>query len=58
MTILGAGIAGMSAACALAEAVWSSKASHDWNGFQQRLTVDEKRLDELGVNYRHEHGVQ
>jgi len=41
--------------CALAEVTWSSKDSRDWDDFQKRLAVDEKRLDELGVNYRHEH---
>jgi hexosaminidase len=41
--------------CALAEVVWSSPASHDWNDFQKRLAVDEQRLDQLGVNYRREH---
>jgi len=39
-------------ACALAEAVWSAKGSHDWNDFQRRLKVDEARLDQLAVNYR------
>jgi len=40
--------------CALAEVVWSDQNSRDWNDFQSRLKVDEQRLDELGVNYRHD----
>ncbi len=40
--------------CALAEDVWSAKDARDWDDFQRRLIVDEERLDELGVNYRHE----
>jgi hexosaminidase len=39
-------------ACALAEATWSSKESHDWDDFSRRLQIHEQRLDELGVNYR------
>jgi len=39
-------------ACALAEATWSSKESRDYDDFTRRLAVDEKRLDEMGVNYR------
>ncbi len=39
-------------ACAMAEVGWSAKDARDWNSFAQRLAVDEKRLDELGVNYR------
>ena len=40
--------------CALAEDVWSAKDARNWDDFQRRLTVDEKRLDALGVNYHHE----
>lgn len=36
---------------ALAEAVWSPKGSRDWNDFQARTAVNEKRLDAMGVNY-------
>jgi hexosaminidase len=39
-------------ACAMAEVGWSAKDARDWDGFQERLTTDEKRLDELNVNYR------
>lgn len=39
--------------CALAETVWSPKASRNWKGFLHRLTVNDQRLDEMGVNYRH-----
>jgi len=39
-------------ACALAEVGWSAKDARNWDDFYQRLMVDEKRLDELGVNYR------
>ncbi|MGA2173421.1 MAG: beta-N-acetylhexosaminidase [Verrucomicrobiota bacterium] len=38
--------------CALAEVGWSDKNSRNYDDFQQRLKVDEQRLDELGVNYR------
>ncbi|HUA65857.1 MAG TPA: family 20 glycosylhydrolase [Alphaproteobacteria bacterium] len=41
-------------ACAMAEVGWSAKDARDWDDFQWRLAVDEKRLDELGVNYRRE----
>ncbi|HEY1787566.1 MAG TPA: family 20 glycosylhydrolase [Verrucomicrobiae bacterium] len=41
-------------ACAMAEVGWSAKDARDWEGFQNRLSVDEQRLDELGVNYRRE----
>jgi len=40
--------------CALAEVTWSDQNSRDWNDFQSRLKVDEQRLDQLGVNYRHD----
>lgn len=39
-------------ACAMAEVGWSAKDSRDWDSFKDRLTTDEKRLDELNVNYR------
>lgn len=39
-------------ACALAEATWSSKESSNYDDFTRRLLTDEKRLDEMGVNYR------
>jgi hexosaminidase len=38
--------------CALAETGWSSRDTHNWDDFQRRILLDEKRLDELGVNYR------
>jgi hexosaminidase len=38
--------------CAIAETGWSSWDTHNWDDFQKRLAVDEKRLDQLGVNYR------
>ncbi|MDE3066622.1 MAG: beta-N-acetylhexosaminidase [Verrucomicrobiota bacterium] len=38
--------------CALAEVVWSPKDARNWKDFQQRLAVNERRLDESGVNYR------
>lgn len=40
--------------CALAEVVWSpapQAASRNWDDFVRRLSVNERRLDELGVNY-------
>ena len=40
-------------ACAMAEVGWSAKDARNWDDFTQRLTVDELRLDEMGVNYRH-----
>jgi len=39
--------------CALAEVTWSSKASRNWTNFLDRLCVHARRLDEMGVNYRH-----
>ncbi len=44
-------------ACAMAEVGWSAKDARDWPDFQNRLAVDEERLDLLGVNYRHESGA-
>ncbi|MGH8024413.1 MAG: family 20 glycosylhydrolase, partial [Limisphaerales bacterium] len=41
-------------ACAMAEVGWSAKDARNWDGFQRRLSVDERRLQELGVNYRRE----
>jgi hexosaminidase len=38
--------------CALAETGWSAWDAHNWDDFQRRILADEKRLDELGVNYR------
>ncbi len=38
-------------ACALAEVDWSPEASRHWGDFLRRLRADERRLDELGVNY-------
>ena len=38
--------------CALAEADWSPAAARDWDGFADRLGVNEKRLATMGVNYR------
>ena len=37
---------------ALAEVVWSPKESRDYDDFLRRLKTDERRLDQLGVNYR------
>jgi hexosaminidase len=41
-------------ACALSEVVWSPRESHDWNDFTHRLETDCRRLDQMGINYRHE----
>ena len=38
--------------CALAEVDWSPKASQNWDDFQGRAALNEKRLDAMGVNYR------
>jgi len=38
--------------CALAEVVWSPRASRDWDDFSRRVRVGCLRLDELGVNHR------
>jgi hexosaminidase len=38
--------------CALAETGWSSWDAHNWDDFQRRILTNEKRLGELGVNYR------
>ena len=37
---------------ALAEVDWSPKAARDWDDFQTRAALNEKRLAALGVNYR------
>ncbi len=37
--------------CALAEVLWSPKATRDWPAFQDRLAVHLQRLAALGVNY-------
>lgn len=39
--------------CALSEVVWSPKDSRHWDDFTRRLQINLRRLDELGVNYRH-----
>jgi hexosaminidase len=38
--------------CALAEVVWSPKASRHWGDFSRRVRIDCSRLDQLGVNHR------
>jgi hexosaminidase len=37
---------------ALAELTWSPKAARNWDDFLQRLQTDDRRLQEMGVNYR------
>lgn len=39
--------------CALAEVMWSPPPSRDWESFTGRVLVQEQRLDQLGINYRH-----
>lgn len=39
--------------CALSEVVWSPKESRNWDDFTGRLKTDLRRLDEMGLNYRH-----
>ncbi|HTW94322.1 MAG TPA: beta-N-acetylhexosaminidase [Tepidisphaeraceae bacterium] len=39
--------------CALAEDVWSPAEGKDYTDFRRRLAMDFKRLDVMGVNYRH-----
>jgi hexosaminidase len=39
--------------CALAEVDWSPRDSRDWDDFSRRLPTDLRRLDALGINYRH-----
>jgi hexosaminidase len=36
----------------LSEVFWSPKGSRNWADFLARLTVHERRLDLLGINYR------
>ena len=38
--------------CAMAEVTWSASDARNWDDFYRRLIADEKRLDEIGVNYR------
>ncbi|HEY4414751.1 MAG TPA: beta-N-acetylhexosaminidase, partial [Verrucomicrobiae bacterium] len=38
--------------CALAEVTWSPKTARDYDGFVQRVKINEQRLDGMGVNYR------
>jgi hexosaminidase len=38
---------------ALAEVTWSPQSGRDFEDFLRRLPADEKRLDAMGVNYRH-----
>jgi hexosaminidase len=44
-------------ACALAEVVWSPKASRNWDDFSRRLQAQYGRLDAIGINYRHPAGL-
>jgi len=37
---------------ALSEVDWSPKDTRDWDNFQKRTALNEKRLDAMGVNYR------
>jgi hexosaminidase len=37
---------------ALSEVDWSPKTARDWNNFQTRAALNEKRLNAMGVNYR------
>ena len=39
--------------CAIAEISWSSESSRNWENFMRRLQIHARRLDELGINYRH-----
>jgi hexosaminidase len=41
-----------SRAFAIAEVTWSPKETHDYDSFLSRLKTDERRLDQLNVNYR------
>jgi hexosaminidase len=38
--------------CALAEVTWSPKEARNLDDFLRRLETDERRLDQIGVNYR------
>ena len=42
---------------ALAEVDWSSPSARDFEDFSRRLQVEFLRLDELGINYRHDNPV-
>jgi hexosaminidase len=44
--------------CALAEVDWSPKSARNWEDFNRRLEMHEKRLDALGINYRRELAVK
>jgi hexosaminidase len=37
---------------AIAEVTWSAKEARDYDDFLRRLKTDERRVDQLGVNYR------
>ena len=37
---------------ALAEVTWSAKETRNYDDFLRRLKTDDRRLDQLGVNYR------
>jgi hexosaminidase len=39
---------------AMAEVGWSPKESRNFDDFLRRLETDQRRLDEMGVNYRHD----
>jgi len=39
--------------CALAEVAWSPAGLRTYDGFIQRLQIHCRRLDQLGINYRH-----
>lgn len=38
---------------ALAEVTWSARDARNYDDFKRRLQTDDRRLDQLGVNYRH-----
>jgi hexosaminidase len=38
---------------AMAEVTWSRKEARNLDDFLRRLKADERRLDAMGVNYRH-----
>jgi hexosaminidase len=38
---------------AMAEVTWSPASERNLDDFLRRLAADEKRLDAMGVNYRH-----
>jgi hexosaminidase len=39
--------------CAMAEVTWSPKEARNFDDFLRRLETDERRLDAMGINYRH-----